>query len=105
MHLFNPCSKFGVVSSFWKRSIILPIPKVRVKGARDTSNFRGISLISLVGKIMCMVLNNRLAGFLEAKEILADEQGGFCMGRGCRDQILSLVLIGQSMVAKRLVGW
>lgn len=49
---------------------------------------------------MCMVLNNQLAGFLEAKEILADEQGGFRRIRGCREQILSLLLIGQSMVAK-----
>ena len=104
VHLFNACWKFGVVPSFWKRSIIVPIPKVRVKGACDTSNFRGISLTSLVGKIMCMVFNNRLDGFLEAKEILADEQGGFRMGRGCRDQILSLVLIGQSMVAKKSSG-
>ena len=48
-----------------------------MKGACDTSNFRGISLTSLVGKIMCMVLNNRLAGVLEAKKIMADEQGGF----------------------------
>ena len=36
-----------------------------------------ISLTSLVGMIMCVVLNNRLASFLEAEEILADEQGGF----------------------------
>ena len=105
VHLFNACWRFGVVPSFWKRSIIVPIPKGRVKGACDTSNFRGISLTSLVGKIMCMVLNNWLADFLEAKELLADEQGGFHRGRGCRDQILSLLLIGQSMVAKSLVGW
>ena len=104
VHLFNACWRFGVVPSFWKRSIIVPIPKGRVKGACDTSNFRGISLTSLVGKIMCMVLNNRLADFLEAKELLADEQGGFRRGRGCRDQILSLLLIGQSMVAKKSSG-
>ena len=75
-----------------------------MKGACDTSNFRSISLTSLVGKIMCMVLNNRLADFLEAKKLLADEQGGFRRGRGCRDQILSLLLIGQSMVTKMSSG-
>ena len=90
--------------SIWKRSIVEPIPKGRMKGACDTSNFRGISLASLVGKIMCMILNNWLADFLEAKELLADEQGGFHRGRGCRDQILSLLLIGQSMVAKKSSG-
>ena len=63
VHLSNACWKFGVVPSFWKRSITVPIPKGRVKGACDTSNFRGISMTSLVGKIMCMVLNNQLADF------------------------------------------
>ena len=104
VHLFNACWKFGVVPSFWKRSIIVPIPKGRVNGVCDTNSFRGISLTSLVGKIMCMVLNNRLAGSLEAKEVLANEQGGFRRSRGCRDQILSLLLIGQSMVAKKSSG-
>ena len=51
-----------------------------------------------------MVLNNRLANFLEAEGILADEQGGIRSGRGCRDQILSLLLIGESMVAKKSSG-
>ena len=53
---------------------------------------------------MCMVLNNRLAGFLEAKEILANEQGGFRRSRNCRDQILSLLMTGQSMVTKTSSG-
>ena len=52
---------------------------------------------------MCMALNNRLAGFLEAKEILADEQGGFCRSRGCRDQILP-ILNSIRVEAQRLCG-
>ena len=104
VNLFNVCWKFGVVPSLWKHSIIVPIPKGRVKGVCSTNDFRGISLTSLVGKIMCVVLNNRLASFLEAEEILVYEQGGFRRSRGCRDQILSLLLIGQSMVAKKSSG-
>ena len=75
VNLFNVCWKFGVVPSLWKCSIIVLIPKGRV--------------------------NNQLASFLEAEEILVDEQGGFRRSRGCRVQILSLLLIGQSMVAKK----
>ena len=44
---------------------------------------------------VCVVLISGLVGFLEAKEILADEQNGFRRNRGCRDQIVSLFLIGQ----------
>ena len=51
-----------------------------------------------------MVLNNRLAGFLAVKEILADEQVSFRRSRGCRDQIVFLLLIGQFMVAKKPSG-
>ena len=102
--LFNVCWKFGVVPSLWKHSIIVPIPKKRMRGVCDANNFRGISLTSLVCKIMCMVLNKRLTTFLEAEGISVDEQGGFRSGRSCRDQILSLLLIGQSILAKRPSG-
>ena len=61
-------------------------------------------MTSLVCKIMCMVLNKHLTTFLEAESILVDEQGGFRSGRSCSDQILSLLLIGQSMLAKKTSG-
>ena len=36
------------------------------------------------------------------KNLVAEEQGGFWKGRGCRDQLLTLVLLGQvKAVAKR----
>ena len=78
--------------------------KGRVKRVCDPNNFRGISLTSLVGKVICMVLNNWLANVLEAEGILANEQGGFRSGRSCRDHILSLLLIGQSTVGKKSNG-
>ena len=51
-----------------------------------------------------MVLNMRLTTFLETEGTLVDEQGGFRSGRSCRDQILSLLLIGQSMLSKKSDG-
>ena len=40
---------------------------------------------------------------MEEKQLLAEEQGGFRRsGRmGCRDQILSLALLGQTKITKR----
>ena len=90
--------------SLWKHSIIVPVSKKRMRGVCDTNKFRGISLTSLVCKIMCMVLNMRLTTFLETEGTLVDEQGGFRSGRSCRDQILSLLLIGQSMLAEKSNG-
>ena len=32
---------------------------------------------------------------VEERKSLAEEQGGFRKGRGCRDQVLTLMLLGQ----------
>ena len=53
-----------------------------------------MSLSSTVCNVMCMVLNNRLSGVAEEEGLIAEEQGGFRKQRGCRDQVLSLVLLG-----------
>ena len=40
----------------------------------------------------------------EEKGLIAEEQGGFRKGRGCRDQLLSLVLLGQTEVVRKPDG-
>ena len=32
---------------------------------------------------------------VEEKQLVAEEQGGFRKGRGCRDELMTLVLLGQ----------
>ena len=66
-------------------------------------NFRGVSLSSIVCKVMCMVLNVRLSTVAEER-LIAEEQGGFRKMRGCRDQVLSLVLLGQMEMLKESRG-
>ena len=38
---------------------------------------------------------------VEEKQLLAEEQGGFRKGRGCRDQVLTLTLLGQIKAMSR----
>ena len=42
---------------------------------------------------------------VEEYKLVVEEQGGFRRGRGCRDQIVSLILLGQAKVALQLRGW
>ena len=49
---------------------------------------------SIVCKFMCMILNMRLSTVAEEEGLIAKEQGGLRKMRGCRDQVLSLVLLG-----------
>ena len=80
---------------------MVPVPKKRSKGICRTDKFQGNSLVSVVYKAMCVIVQERL---VEERQLLAEEQGGFTRGRGCRDQILTLALLGQTMMTRSKKG-
>ena len=51
---------------------------IRIKKLK---NYRPIALMDAVGKIFCMILNERLRESIEGNELLSDEQNGFRMNR------------------------
>ena len=93
--LFNWCWANGMIPTEWRRSIIVPIPKKRVRGVCRMDEFRGISLVPVAYKAMCGIIQERLTQVVGERNLVAEEQGGFRRGRGCRDQLLTLMLLGQ----------
>ena len=58
---------------------------------RDLLNYRGITLLSIVAKVYCSVLANRLMVFAEREGAgIVEEQGGFRPRRGTDDQLFAL---------------
>ena len=51
-------------------------------------NYKGISLLSVVGKIYAGILVNRV--HIVTGDLTDDEEGGIRAGRGCIDQIFTL---------------
>ena len=47
------------------------------------------------------MIQARMVQIVNGELLLAEEQGGFRRGRGCRDQILTLTLLGQMRVLAR----
>ena len=90
-----------MVLSIWKQSVVIPVPKKRSKGPCVTDDFRGISFMAVLYKTMCTIVKERLALVVEERKLLAEEQVGFRKGGGCRDQILTLMLVGQMQMAMR----
>ena len=89
MHLFNKVLDTGDVPSDWLRGIIVPIYKN--KGDRkDPVNYRGITLLSCVGKMFTSILNNRLACFIKYNNILSENQTGFRKGYSTVDHCFLL---------------
>ena len=56
-------------------------------------NYRGITLLSIVGKVNNRVLTERLTQFAEQGGGIVEEQGGFRPGRGTEDQLFVLTEI------------
>ena len=54
---------------------MIPVPKKRSKGPCVTDDFRGISLVSVPYKAMCMIVKERLALVVEERKLVAEEQG------------------------------
>lgn len=88
--LWKLCCKVfekGVVPEDWKKAVIVPLYKG--KGAKgDCKNYRGISLLSIVGKVYGMILVDRMRRITDG--MIGDEQGGFRAGRGCVDQVFAV---------------
>ena len=78
---------FGKTPRDWQTHGIIPIFK---KGDRKqcTYNYRGISLLSLPGKLYTKYHERKCREIVESK--LEDGQYGFCPGRITTDQIFTL---------------
>ncbi len=77
------------VPAEWRDALMVPIPK---KGDLTLcDNWRGISLLDVVGKVFAKVIQTRLQEVVEeivlVEEIVPDSQCGFRKGRGCVDMI------------------
>ena len=84
----------------WKRGVVVPIPKSGDPHAIE--NYRGITLLSTVGKTFVSILNKRVSRWLETEGKLANEQAGFREGFATVDQIFILnELINRQKKAKK----
>jgi hypothetical protein len=86
--LFNFVLEREVWPDRWGSGIIFPLHKGDSR--LDPSNYRPITLMSVVGKLFGSIIIARLQDFSKRTGSIADEQGGFRPKRGTPDQILLL---------------
>ena len=86
--LFNKIFEIGYFPDKWSEGFIVPIHK---KGdTNEHSNYRGITLLSTLGKLFTRVLNNRLNGWAETYRIYCEAQAGFRKNMGTVDNLFVL---------------
>ena len=65
----------------------------------ECKNYKGISLLSVVGKIYAGILQDRVRRVTGS--LINNEQGGFRAGRWCVDQIFKIKQIGEKAREKK----
>ena len=96
--IFRHCFNTGLIPSDWGRAIVAPIPKGRDKDPYSPMSYRGISLLSCIGKAFTAFLNNRIIRYCEMLNLIHDEQNGFRSGRSCVDHLFSLCSIVRNRI-------
>lgn len=88
VYIINKCFATGIFPKCLKVSIIQPIFKSGDEN--EISNYRPISLLSGVSKIIEKLIKKRIIGFLEKFQILSEQQYGFRDKKSTEDALLDL---------------
>jgi hypothetical protein len=72
----------------WSKGLIYPLFKGGER--KNPDNYRGIYLLSIIGKVYTSILNQRLLDWCEKREKFGEEQGGFRAHRATTDQAFIL---------------
>lgn len=87
--LINKSFESGIFPSFLKTSIVIPLHKGG--SMEDPSNFRPVSLIPTLAKIIEKLVKKRVVEFLSSCNILSDHQFGFQRDKNTNDAIFSFL--------------
>ena len=76
----------GYFPESWSEGHIVPIFKSGDQS--EASNYRGITLLSTLGKLFTRILNNRLTIWAEEYNVYVEAQAGFRKGMSTVDNVL-----------------
>ena len=98
-NLFNKCLMRGYFPESWSEGHIVPIFKSGDQS--EASNYRGITLLSTLGKLFTRIINNRLTNWAEDYNVYVEAQAGFRKGMSTVDNVFILHgLISHSLTNK-----
>ena len=87
--IFNKSLQLGMMPDDWKLANVTPIFK---KGSKSLpSNYRPISLTSIVCKMLETLIRDKLVNHLEENNLLRDTQHGFRNKRSCLTNLLDFL--------------
>ena len=97
--MFNRMFEMGYFPDRWTEGYIIPLHK---RGSiDDVANYRGITLLSCVGKLFTRILNNRLQCWAEEYNVYIEAQAGFRAGMSTIDNVFVLSGLASRFINRR----
>ena len=87
--LFNFSLESGQVASEWKMARVAPVPKG--SNSERVDNFRPVSVLSVVAKILERIVHRQLYTYLQEHSILHEAQSGFRPQHTTQDVLVSTI--------------
>lgn len=103
-YLCNLSMSTGVVPNSFKVANVCPIYKAG--DPKEVANYRPISLLGALSKLLEKIVNKRLINFLERNNTLSENQYGFRASRSTEDAVVALVnlVINKLDTGQKCVG-
>ena len=98
--LFRKFLDEGTVPNDWKMANVSPIHRNGNK--KLTSNFRPVSLTSMMGKLLERLINQVIMTYLSQHNLINDTQHGFLPKRSCQTNLLLYLELLTSCIDKGL---
>ena len=98
--LFNMVLESGIIPSDWTVGIIKVLYKNK-GDINDVNNYRGITLLSCIGKLFTSVINARLYDYLTTANLLGSEQVGFRPKHSTLDHIFALQILANYYINEK----
>ena len=87
--IFSKSFSEGDLPQDWKDAIITPLHK---KGEKEfASNYRPISLTSIVCKVMESIIKDDILAYMVSNKLLTNLQHGFVPGKSCQSNLLLML--------------
>ena len=99
LKLFNSVLYTTVFLQQWCKSIICPL--FNGGNTENTSDYRGILLLDVMGKIFTRIIANRLNQWAESHDKYAGSQNGYRTGRSTTDNTFTLMACAQKYSSKK----
>ena len=91
-NFFNFILNSGLIPDVWCKGMIMPLYKNK-GDKKDPDNYRGITLLSCLGKLFTACISDRISKFMDVNYKLGPEQAGFREAFSTTDHIFTLYSI------------